>query len=150
MTILIFPLHTIPKYDHGRLLKIQRFYDTEIIIKTRPKNVLESNGECSEGSEGYRDQASASEGGNIIEDLVNSNGKDEDISGYEDSKRYPIRPAVTLVPSQPSQPSLPNPSNEDTFYSCYHKGCDFQTQDEYEYKRHGAAKTCKESIVISL
>jgi len=79
--------------------------------------------------------------------LVNSNGKDEDISGYEGSKRYPIRPAVTLVPSQPSQPSLPNPSNEDTFYSCYHKGCDFQTQDEYEYKRHGAAKHVKNPLL---
>ena len=73
-------------FNLDKLLKIQRSYDTEIIIKTRPKNVLESDGECSEGSEGYRDQASASEGGKTIEDLDNGNGKDKDISINEGSE----------------------------------------------------------------
>ncbi|HEU4447780.1 MAG TPA: hypothetical protein VFR94_24115 [Nitrososphaeraceae archaeon] len=48
-----------------------------------------------------------------------------------------------LASSQmPSVPSVPSP------YCCYHNGCDFQTDDEREYRRHGVAKHLKNPLLF--
>jgi hypothetical protein len=41
------------------------------------------------------------------------------------------------------EPSLPSP-----LFTCYHKGCDFQTKDEKEYSRHGIAKHLKNPLLF--
>ena len=46
----------------------------------------------------------------------------------------------------PSHPSLPSPPLP--VFSCYHKNCDFHTDDEREYRRHGALNHHKNPLLF--
>jgi hypothetical protein len=47
------------------------------------------------------------------------------------------------LPQMPSHPSHPSSS-----FRCYHNGCNFQTEDEREYRRHGTAKHLKNPLLF--
>jgi hypothetical protein len=93
-------------FNREKLLRIQKAYDVDIRIKTKPK------GEGSEGSEGSRENTTPLEGSKTIEELDNGNGKDEDNSKDLRSERYPIVPISSQEPSQPSHPSPIDMSDE--------------------------------------
>ena len=125
------PKHTkkgsVVLFDLDKLRKIQKSYDTEVSIKTTLKDVLEGDGDSGDGSDRSRQNASSSNStnkGEIRENL-------EEISGW----------AFLQDPSHPSHPSL-TPK-----FSCYHKNCDFYTDDEREYRRHGAQNHPKNPLL---
>jgi hypothetical protein len=57
------------------------------------------------------------------------------------------REAFLQDPSHPSPPSPPSPSPPLPAFSCYHKNCEFQTEDEQEYRRHGAINHHKNPLL---
>jgi hypothetical protein len=118
-------------FNLDKLRKIQRSYDIDVSIKTTPKNVLEAKGDSGDGSDRSRQNASLSSivsKGEIKENL-------EDIS----------REAFLQDPSHlsPPSPSPPLPA-----FSCYHKNCEFHTEDEREYRRHGALNHHKNPLLF--
>jgi hypothetical protein len=53
----------------------------------------------------------------------------------------PEEPERLNAPFQmPSHPSHPSPTEFRGLFKCYHPGCDFQTNDQKDYERHGALK----------
>jgi hypothetical protein len=128
------PKHTkkgsVVSFDLDKLKKIQKSYDIDVSIKTTPKNVLESGGDSGDGSD--RSGLNASSCSNTIEGKIRENS--EDIS----------QRAFTQDPSHPSPPSPPSPL---TSFSCYHKNCNFHTDDEREYRRHGAQNHSKNPLL---
>lgn len=123
-------------FNIDKLRKLEKSYNTEVLIKTKPIEEQESEG--SEGSEGIIGKAGILESIETVVDVDNGNGKDGNISQNIDSERSPITPTP---PQMPSLPSLPSP------YYCYHNGCDFQTDDEREYRKHGTAKHLKNPLL---
>jgi hypothetical protein len=57
---------------------------------------------------------------------------------HEDTQNEECSPSP--YPSNVSDPTL-------TQYSCYHPGCNFHTDDELEYRKHGAAKHAKNPLL---
>ena len=92
-----------------KLRRINKSYETAITIKVTPKNVLESGGEGSEGSEGIWRGVPPSNDVKTIDDIDNGNGKVKDISRNRGFEGYQV--AHTLS-QEPSQPSLPSPIDE--------------------------------------
>jgi hypothetical protein len=123
-------------FNIDKLRKLQKSYNTEVLIKTK---LVEGESEGSEASEGSRDKAGILKSIETVVDVDNGNGKDENISQNIDSERSLIPPTPPQMPSLPSQLSP---------YCCYHSGCDFQTDDEYEYRRHGTAKHLKNPLLF--
>jgi hypothetical protein len=127
------PRHTkkgsIIIFDLDKLRKIERSYDTDVNIKTTPKNVLDDEGDSGDGSDRSRQNAIPSNSTNKGEVRENL----EDISGG----------AFLQDPSHLSLPSPPSP-----IFSCYHKNCKFHTGDEAEYRRHGALNHHKNPLLF--
>src|SRR5918994_1047053 len=124
------PRHTkkgsVVLFDLDKLRKIQKSYDTEVSIRTTPKNVLDDEGDS--GDSGDRSRENASHSNSPAEGEVRENSK-----GISEG-------AFLQDPSHPSLPSL-TPK-----FSCYHKNCDFYT-DEREYRRHGAQNHPKNPLL---
>jgi len=128
------PKHTkkgsVVLFDLDKLRKIQKSYDTEVSIKTTLKDVLEGDGDSGDGSDRSRHNASLSSivsKGEIKENL-------EGISGE-------------AFLQDPSHPSPPSASPQLPAFSCYHKNCEFHTEDEREYRRHGAINHSKNPLL---
>jgi hypothetical protein len=128
------PRHTkkgsIVIFDLDKLRKIERSYDTDVNIKTTSKNVSDDEGDSGDGSDRSRQNAIPSNStnkGGVRENL-------EDISGG-------------AFLQDPSHPSHPSPSPPLPAFSCYHKNCEFHTEDEREYRRHGAINHSKNPLL---
>jgi hypothetical protein len=69
-------------FNKDKLKKLKKFYDTQILIKTRPieEGKEDEEGEGSEGGEGIWGDAPPSNEGKTIGDFDNGDGKDKDIS----------------------------------------------------------------------
>jgi hypothetical protein len=144
------PYHTrkgnVVIFNLDKLKKIQKSYevDTQIQIEITLKSYPECEG--SEGSEGSLESASLSDSSKLPENLDNSGNNEKHVA---DSIRNiilnePERPQAFLHdPSHPSHPSPPTST-----YSCYHKNCNFHTDDEQEYRRHGAQNHHKNPLLF--
>lgn len=104
-----------------KLKKIQSSYDIDVSIKTTPKNVLNGKGDSGAGGDRSRQNASPF---SIVT-------KSETREHFEDTSGV----AFLQDPSPPSPPS----------YSCYHKNCEFHTDDEGETR---SAKPSQEPTTI--
>jgi hypothetical protein len=124
------PKHTkkgsVVSFDLDKLKKIQKSYDIDVSIKTTLKNALENKGDSGDGSD--RSTHNASSYNNTIEGKVRENLEHISEEAF-------LR--------DPSLPSPPSPIK----YSCYHKDCDFHTDDEGEYRRHGAQNHHKNPLL---
>jgi hypothetical protein len=124
------PRHTkkgsIVVFSLEKLRKIQKSYDIEVCIKTTPKSVLECEGDSGDGSDRSRQNASPS------------------ISTTEHEAGHILRNTTEEAFLQdPSHSSPPSPA-----FSCYHKNCNFHTDDEREYRRHGAQNHHKNPLLF--
>jgi hypothetical protein len=141
------PRHTrngnIIEFNMDKLRKIQRSYnaDTEIKIETRKKNIVECEG--NQGSERSWNEAISPDGPsppdnlNKLGDNIRDNLNPQQTTAVLEE---PQRPKASFqMPSHPSHPSL--------LYSCYHVKCNFHTEDEREYRRHGAQKHTKNPLL---
>jgi len=130
------PKHTkkgsIVAFNLDKLRKIQKSYDIDVSIKTTPKNVLENKGDSGDGSDRSRQNAFPS--------IVTTEGEVR-----ENLESIPTE-AFLQDPSHLSPPS-PSPLLPLTSYSCYHKNCNFHTDDEQEYRRHGAQNHHKNPLL---
>jgi hypothetical protein len=121
------PKHTnrgsVVAFNLDKLRKIQKSYDIDVSIKTTPKNAPNGRGDSGDGSDMSRQNASPS--------VVTTEGE------IRENLEYISTEAFLQDPSHPSPPSQ-SPPPPLTSYSCYHKNCNFQTEDEREYRRHGA------------
>jgi hypothetical protein len=130
------PKHTkkgsVVLFDLDKLRKIQKSYDTEVSIMTTLKDVLEGDGDSGDGSDRSRQNAS----------VFDTATKGEERENLEDISRG----AFLQDPSHPSPPS-PSPSPSLPAFSCYHKNCEFHTDDEREYRRHGALNHSKNPLL---
>jgi hypothetical protein len=133
------PKHTrrgnVVIFNLDKLRKIQKSYESDIDIKieTRKRNDLDCEG--SEGSEGSGEDASFSNSDKPAENL-NASGNNEEYTSASTQNailKEPERPQAFL--QDPSHPSHPSP-----YYKCYHSNCEFTTEDQLEYERHGALK----------
>jgi hypothetical protein len=105
---------------------------------TLPAQSIPSGAEYEE--EGFREDATLSDSHKVPENLDNSDNNQENT---EDSilNTIPEEPERLDPPFQiPSHPSHPSPTEFRGLFKCYHPGCDFQTNDEKDYERHGALK----------
>jgi hypothetical protein len=141
------PHHTrkgnVVVFNLDKLKKIRRSYETDTDIQIEV--ALKSNPECegSEGSEGSWEEAT----------LSNSLMHPETLDNYGNNEKHvadPVQNTILKEPERqqaflqdPSHPSHPSP----TKYSCYHKNCDFHTDDEGEYRRHGAQNHHKNPLL---
>jgi hypothetical protein len=126
-----------------KLKRIQKSYETDTDIQL--EITLKSNPECegSEGSEGSWEDATLSDRPKPAENLNNS-GNNEGHTLQNIILNEPERlQALLQDPSHPSHPSPPTSP-----YSCYHKKCEFHTNDEQEYRRHGAQNHHKNPLLF--
>jgi hypothetical protein len=120
---------SIVEFNPDKLRKIQKSYGIDVSIKTTPKNILNDKGDSGDGSDRSRQNA-------FLSSIVT---KSETIENLEDISEG-------AFPQDPSHPSPPSPLTS-TAYSCYHKDCDFHTDDEGEYRKHGAQNHHKNPLL---
>ena len=132
------PHHTrkgnVVVFNLDKLKKIQKSYetDTDIQIEIRLKNNQECEG--SEGSEGCRENASLPDSPKLPEYMDNSGNNDEHVTDSVQNRILEEPERLQAFIQEPSHPSHPSR------YSCYHKNCDFHTDNEKEYTRHWIQK----------
>jgi hypothetical protein len=100
------PKHTkkgnVVVFNLDKLEKIQKSYDIDVDIKTTLKNTLKEDGECGEGGEGYRQNASPSDGSKTVGNLNILEEMNENISENKGIKESEAFPRGYSPPSHPS------------------------------------------------
>jgi hypothetical protein len=142
------PKHTkkgnVVVFNLDKLRKIQKSYDIDVDIKTTLKNTPKEYGEGGEGGEGYRQNATPSDGSKTVGNSSIPEEKNENISG---NKRIKESERQEAFPQDHSHPSHPSPSPPSPTYSSYHTNCNFHTDDEREYRKHGALNHHKNPLL---
>jgi hypothetical protein len=146
------PHHTrkgnVVVFNLDKLKKIQKSYeaDTDIQIEITLKTVRQCEG--GEGGESSRENATPPYSPKPVENLNNSGINEEYTTNpiQNTALKEQERPQAFLQdPSHPSHPSHPSPPLP--AFSCYHKNCEFHTDDEREYRRHGALNHPKNPLL---
>jgi hypothetical protein len=131
------PKHTkrgsVVVFNLDKLRKIQKSYDIDVSIKTTPKNVSNGEGDSGDGSDRSRQNASPS--------VVTTGGEVRENLEHISTEAFLQNPSLLSPPS----PSPPSPL---TSFSCYHQNCNFHTNDEREYRRHGAQNHHKNPLLF--
>jgi hypothetical protein len=116
---------SIVVFNLDHLRKIQKSYDIDVGIKTTLKNALDNRGDSGDGSDRSRQNNSPS------------------ISTTERVGHILRNTTEEAFLQDSSHSSPPSPA-----FSCYHKNCNFHTDAEREYRRHGAQNHHKNPLLF--
>jgi hypothetical protein len=125
-------------FDCDKLQKVQNSYNVEIKIKTTLKTVQD-------GYDSSDSSDSISEPSDIVSDIKNTEDHLENKKlSILQHERPPENEAININTEQASSIDLSNlsnlsSSNSDQF-KCYHPGCNFHTENERNYRKHGVQK----------
>jgi hypothetical protein len=129
------------RFDLGKLQKVQQSYNAEIRIKTTLKIVQDEYDryDSSDSSDNIPDPSDIVGGVKNAENSLENKG----LSIVKEEK--PLENEVINSDTEPtssidlSNLSNLSSSNSDRF-KCYHPGCNFHTENEGDYKKHGVQK----------
>jgi hypothetical protein len=118
-----------------KLQKIQGSYDASIKIKTRLK------GDSNDSSDGSREKASTYQEKSLVKNLDISRDNNENNVNISQNHNLEGIQISYAIPQELSQPSQLSP------FKCYHPDCDFHTNNEQDYEKHGVLNHQKNPLL---